>query len=46
MKPLTAPFENLGITNEVGYIVTNEDMSTKIPGVYAGDVRAKVYVKS
>ena len=42
MKPLTAPFENLGITNEVGYIVTNEDMSTKIPGVYAaGDVRAK-----
>jgi len=42
MKPLTTPFENLGITNEVGYIVTNEDMSTKIPGVYAaGDVRAK-----
>ena len=22
MKPLTAPFENLGITNEVGYIVS------------------------
>lgn len=42
MKPLTAPFEDLGITNETGYIVTNDDMSTSIPGVYAaGDVREK-----
>lgn len=42
MKPLTAPFEDLGITNETGYIVTNDDMSTSIPGIYAaGDVREK-----
>jgi thioredoxin reductase (NADPH) len=42
MKPLTAPFENLGITNEVGYILTDEDMKTSVPGIYAaGDVREK-----
>ncbi len=47
MKPLTIPFQDLGITNEVGYILTNEDMSTNIPGIYAaGDVREKAYVKS
>ena len=42
MKPLTVPFQDLGITNEVGYVLTNEDMSTSIPGIYAaGDVREK-----
>ncbi|WAA11954.1 thioredoxin-disulfide reductase [Fervidibacillus halotolerans] len=42
MVPLTKPFENLGITNENGYIVTNERMETKIPGIFAaGDVREK-----
>lgn len=42
MVPLTKPFENLGITNEEGYIVTNEKMETKIPGIFAaGDVREK-----
>ena len=42
MKPLTQPFENLGITNEAGYIVANPDMSTAIKGIYvAGDVREK-----
>ncbi|HLU23022.1 thioredoxin-disulfide reductase [Lederbergia graminis] len=43
MDPLTAPFENLGITNEAGYIETNEVMETKIPGIFAaGDVREKL----
>ena len=33
----------LGITNEQGYIVTNEKMETKVPGIYgAGDVNNKV----
>ncbi|MEZ0117145.1 MULTISPECIES: thioredoxin-disulfide reductase [Heyndrickxia] len=42
MVPLTKPFENLGITNEAGYIVTNEEMETNIPGIFAaGDVREK-----
>lgn len=42
MLPLTKPFENLGITNETGYIVTNEKMETKVPGIFAaGDVREK-----
>lgn len=42
MKPLTAPFTDLGITNENGYIVTEADMSTNVPGIYAaGDVRDK-----
>ena len=41
MKPLTAPFTNLGITNDNGYIVTKADMSTSVPGIFAGDVRDK-----
>ncbi|WP_369040891.1 thioredoxin-disulfide reductase [Staphylococcus chromogenes] len=42
MKPLTQPFENLGITNDAGYIVANPDMSTAVQGIYvAGDVREK-----
>lgn len=42
MQPLTAPFVDLGITNEAGYIETNDQMETKIPGIYAaGDVRHK-----
>ena len=41
--PLTAPFKDLDILDENGYIVTNEDMETKIPGIYAaGDVREKL----
>lgn len=40
--PLTQPFKNLGITNESGYIITNERMETSIPGIFAaGDVREK-----
>lgn len=42
MVPLTKPFQALGITNENGYIETNENMETKIPGIFAaGDVREK-----
>lgn len=42
MDPLTKAVENLGITDEKGYIVTNEKMETSIPGIYAaGDVRQK-----
>ncbi|MCU9612924.1 thioredoxin-disulfide reductase [Caldibacillus lycopersici] len=42
MVPLSKPFENLGITNEAGYIVTNDRMETKVPGIFAaGDIREK-----
>jgi thioredoxin reductase (NADPH) len=42
MLPLTKPFANLGILNENGYILTNEQMETNIPGIFAaGDVREK-----
>ncbi|KDA45521.1 MULTISPECIES: thioredoxin-disulfide reductase [Ligilactobacillus] len=40
--PMTAPFQGLGITDDKGWIVTNDKMETSIPGVYAiGDVRQK-----
>lgn len=42
MNPLTAPFKELGILNEAGYIPTNTNMETSVPGIYAaGDVREK-----
>ncbi|WP_085991374.1 thioredoxin-disulfide reductase [Oceanobacillus senegalensis] len=42
MVPLSEPFTSLGITNEEGYIPTNENMETRIPGIYAaGDIRDK-----
>ncbi|MHC0037814.1 thioredoxin-disulfide reductase [Pseudoneobacillus sp. C159] len=42
MLPLSKPFESLGITNENGYIETNEVMETKVPGIFAaGDIREK-----
>ncbi|WP_262614651.1 thioredoxin-disulfide reductase [Staphylococcus sp. IVB6246] len=41
-KPNTEAFVDLGITNETGYIVANDDMSTNIKGIFvAGDVREK-----
>lgn len=41
-QPLTAPFESLGILNDEGYVIANEEMETKVPGIYAaGDVRVK-----
>lgn len=42
MIPLSKPFESIGITNENGYIETNEKMETKVPGIFAaGDIREK-----
>ncbi|KOO37148.1 thioredoxin-disulfide reductase [Priestia koreensis] len=42
MVPLTKPFEGLNITNDEGYIETNELMETRVPGIFAaGDVREK-----
>ncbi|CCQ98003.1 thioredoxin reductase [[Clostridium] ultunense Esp] len=42
MDPLSKPFQDLGITNEQGYILTDGEMRTKIPRIYAaGDVREK-----
>ena len=38
--PLTEPFKDLGILNEEGYIKTNANMETEIPGIFAaGDAR-------
>lgn len=42
MLPQTDDFRDLGITNEAGYIPTNEKLETEIPGIFAaGDVREK-----
>ena len=41
MKPLTAPFVNLGITNDMGYIVTEDNMNESAGIFAAGDVRDK-----
>ncbi|MEH7743846.1 thioredoxin-disulfide reductase [Neobacillus drentensis] len=42
MVPLSKPFTSLGITNENGYIETNDRMETRVPGIYAaGDIREK-----
>ncbi|KKE79644.1 thioredoxin-disulfide reductase [Oceanobacillus caeni] len=42
MVPLSTPFESLGITNNEGYIPTNENMETNVPGIFAaGDIREK-----
>ncbi|MCY9090166.1 thioredoxin-disulfide reductase [Bacillus mojavensis] len=42
MLPLSKPFDNLGITNEEGYIETNDRMETKVEGIFAaGDIREK-----
>ncbi len=42
MDPLTKPFKNLPITNEKGYLISDEGMGTKLDGVFvAGDSRDK-----
>lgn len=40
--PNTDAFKNLAITDEEGWIITDNDMRTKVPGIFAiGDVRQK-----
>jgi len=40
--PLSEPFKSLGIVDDEGYIPTNENMETEIPGIFAaGDIRVK-----
>lgn len=40
--PNTAMFKDLDITDEAGWILTNSEMETSIPGIFAvGDVRKK-----
>ncbi|WZY00520.1 thioredoxin-disulfide reductase [Bacillus sp. FSL W7-1360] len=42
MMPLSDCVKNLDITNDEGYIVTNAEMETNVPGIYAaGDIREK-----
>lgn len=42
LDPLTEAFKGNGITNEDGWIITDDSMRTAIPGVFAvGDVREK-----
>ncbi|QQK80061.1 thioredoxin-disulfide reductase [Salicibibacter cibi] len=42
MLPLNDSVLGLGITNQEGYVVTNDEMATNIPGIYAaGDIREK-----
>lgn len=43
LDPVSDFVSGMGITNEQGYIVTDENMATAIPGIYAaGDVRQKM----
>lgn len=43
LDPITDFVKELGITDENGYIETDESMATKVEGIYAaGDVRKKV----
>lgn len=40
--PNTEAFADLNITDEEGWVITDEDMQTNIPGIFAiGDVRQK-----
>ncbi|MEW9669460.1 thioredoxin-disulfide reductase [Ammoniphilus sp. 3BR4] len=43
MDPLSKAVQGLGITNEAGYVLTDEKMKTSVPGIFAaGDVREKM----
>jgi thioredoxin reductase (NADPH) len=42
MIPLNRSVQKLGILNDKGYIETNENMETEVPGIFAaGDIREK-----
>lgn len=42
VEPFSSIVENFGVTNESGYILTDEHMETKVKGLFAaGDVREK-----
>ena len=42
MLPQTQDFRDIGITDEAGYIPTNERLESSVPGIFAaGDVRVK-----
>lgn len=42
LLPMTETVSHLGITDDEGWIITNEKMETKVPGIFAvGDVRKK-----
>ncbi|QOY36952.1 thioredoxin-disulfide reductase [Anaerobacillus isosaccharinicus] len=42
MEPLNDPIKNLGILNAEGYVETNDQMETRVRGIFAaGDIREK-----
>lgn len=42
LAPQTKPFAKLGVTDDAGWLKTDESLQTKVPGLFAaGDVRAK-----
>ncbi|MCF1585659.1 thioredoxin-disulfide reductase [Tetragenococcus koreensis] len=42
IEPMSDPFRSLNITDDEGWFVTNEDMETPVPGIFAvGDIRKK-----
>ena len=46
LNPMTESVADLGITDEAGWVVTNEKMETSKAGIYAiGDIRQINFVK-
>lgn len=46
INPITKPFSNLGITDENGWIETNDHMETKVPGILQSVMFVrKIYAK-
>lgn len=41
LDPLTAPFREAGLTNEAGWIPTDNEMKTNIPGVLPSEMFVK-----